>query len=360
MSTENNNVETNDVNLDDFAVELFGGSEAAPDNAKSEEVEEEDTEVSNAPQDDDTHSEGSEDEPNSEDNDDLATEEDESDEGTRDESDDDEDGKPKKTRFQKRIDELTAKAREAEREKEATEVALKARIEALEAKLGQDEKPEDKSQKADELVEPKPTDKTEDGEDKYPLGDYDPQYLKDLADYSFEKKFAALETSKAEKEQERIKKEQDIKAEAEKQALQESWTEKLAPAQERYPDFHEKGEALVSTFDGIDASYGEYLSTALMALDNGPDVLYYLASNPDEAQSIVESGPMKATVAMGRIDSMFAAKEEAKKSAPRKVSKAPSPPPANKGSSVAKGSINPSDGDVDLDALARELAKGGY
>lgn len=357
MSTENTNVETPEVDLDDFAAELFGGSEAAPDTAKSEEEVEDTTEVSNASNNDDTHSEGSENEPHSEDNDDLATEEDETDEGTRDSK---EDEGPKKTRFQKRIDELTAKAREAEREKEAVEADYQARIAALEAKLKQDEKTEDKSQTSDGPVEPKPSDKNEDGTDKYPLGEYDPQYLKDVAKHTFEQEFAAREAAKKAAEQEDLEKEQRIRQEAEKQALQESWSEKLAPAQERYPDFTEKGEALVETFNGIDASYGEYLSTALMALDNGPDVLYYLANNPEEAQAIVDSGPMKATVAMGRIDSMFAAKEEAKKTAPRKVSKAPAPPPVNKGSSVAKGSVNPSDEDVDLDALARELAKGGY
>jgi hypothetical protein len=359
MSTENNNVETPEVDLDDFATELFGGSKEAPDNAKSEEESETDEDVSNAPKDDDTHSEASEEEAHSEDNDDLATEEDENDDDT-DESNDDE-GKPKKTRFQKRIDELTAKAREAERDKEAATAAYEARIAALEAKLGQDDKTEDKSQKSDELVEPTPTDKTENGDDKYPLGEYDPQYMKDMAKYTFDREFAAREAARQQSEQESSQKEAAKRQEAEKQALQETWNEKLAPAQERYPDFEEKGQELVSAFDSIDASYGEYLSTALMALDNGPDVLYYLASNPEEAQAIVESGPMKATVAMGRIDSMFGEQGgKTNKTPPRKVSKAPAPPPRNKGSSVAKGSLNPSDEDVDLDALSRELAKGGY
>jgi len=96
-----------------------------------------------------------------------------------------------------------------------------------------------------------------------------------------------------------------------------------------------------------------------MALDNGPDVLYYLASNPEEADAIVASGPVKATVALGKIDATFEAPKQNASPKP-KVSKAPAPPPRNKGSAVAKASLNPTGDDVDLDALARELAKKSY
>lgn len=355
MSTnENTPVETPETNLDDFATEFFGENAEASEPANSESQEEEDEGVSNAPNEgtrdeaDDGVSEDTSDEADNEEDDDLASDEDETDE-------EEEDGSaPKKTRFQKRIDELTAKAREAERKAEADRQAYEDRINALEEKLGKTDDPKDSPDKAaDGPVEPTPDAKNEDGTDKYPLGEYDPKYMKDMAKYTFDREFAMREAKAAEDKQ-------AARHAAEKAAIEEQWTEKLTPAQERYPDFQEKGQQLMGTFEGIDQAYGEYLSTAIMALDNGPDVLYYLASNPDEAESIVKSGPMKATVALGRIDSEFKSEEPSKSTPSRRVSKAPAPPPRAKGTSVGKARMNPYDEGVDLDALSRELAKKSY
>lgn len=342
---ENTNVETPDVNLDDFATEFFGGNEVAPDSAKSEEVEETDEEVSDAPTNDDTQSEA----PDEEEEADLGDD----DSATEDTEEPEADDSPKKTRFQKRIDELTAKSRESERQRDADRASYEARIAALEAKLNQNTNTEDKPTKATGPVEPTPNDKNEDGEDKYPLGEFDPNYLKDITKFTIEQEYAQREAAKQQEAAE-------ARRTAEKQELENSWTEKLTPARERYPDFNEKGAELIGTFDTIDEAYGEYLQSALMALDNGPDVLYYLANNLEEADRIVKSGPMRATAAFGRIDSMFTDQVETPQTPKRKVSKAPTPPPANKGSSVAKGNIDPSSDGVDLDALARELAKRRY
>lgn len=359
MSTnENNPVETPETNLDDFATEFFGESPEVSDNAKSESQEDEDEGVSNAPNKEGTRDEADEevdntsDEADNEEDDDLASGEDETDEG--DEDSDKDDPAPKKTRFQKRIDELTAKAREEERQRIADREAYEARIAALEEKLGKTDDPKDEPTKAAEgPVEPTPDAKNEDGTDKYPLGEYDPKYIKDMAKYTFETEFAMREQKAAQEKQ-------AARDAAEKAAIQEAWTEKLTPAQERYPDFQEKGQQLLSTFEGIDQAYGEYLSTAIMSLDNGPDVLYYLASNPEEANQIVQSGPMRATAALGRIDSEFRSEEPSKSTPTRKVSKAPAPPPRAKGTSVGKARMNPYDDGVDLDALSRELAKKSY
>src|SRR3546814_11078038 len=81
-------------------------------------------------------------------------------------------------------------------------------------------------------------------------------------------------------------------------ALQSEWQAKLGPAQERYPDFKEKGEELIENFTDLDEAYGEYLSSTLMSMEYGPDVLYYLASNPEEAKKIVTSGPQKDSIAL--------------------------------------------------------------
>ena len=137
--------------------------------------------------------------------------------------------------------------------------------------------------------------------------------------------------------------------------LQAEWNDKLVPARERYPDFQEKGQNLVSAFEGIDPNYGEYLTTTLMNMEFGPDVLYYLANNMDEAHKIVQSGVAKATVALGRLEAKFAFANEEKQKARPKVSQAPTPPPANRGSAVAKPSI---EADTDnLDDFEREFFK---
>ena len=96
-----------------------------------------------------------------------------------------------------------------------------------------------------------------------------------------------------------------------------------------------------------------------MSMDKGPDVLYYLSSNPDEAKEIVNSGAQKATIALGRIEARFLDDETDTKTVKQKVSKAPVPPPKNKGSSATKMSLDATSDNVNLDALAKELAKGG-
>lgn len=248
-----------------------------------------------------------------------------------------------KSRFQERIDELTNARREAERR----ETALRQEFEALKAQLEGQNKPEPK------LIQeapagPTPNDVNEDGTEKYPLGEFDPGYIRDLTRFTLEQERQAV---RAQEEQEAA----NSKIEAERQALQESWSAKLGPAQERYPDFQEKGENLLATFEGIDQGYGEYLSGTLMSMEFGPDVLYYLANNVDEATKIVNSGPVMATIALGRLEAKFAAANEEKQNARPKVSKAPTPPPANKGSAPAVAEV-PDDTD-DLDAFAAKLFK---
>ena len=138
------------------------------------------------------------------------------------------------------------------------------------------------------------------------------------------------------------------------QELQAAWGEKLDTARERYPDFNEKGQELIDSLGEIDQQYGEYLSTTIMEMDHGAEVLYYLASNPEEARDIIASGAKRATIALGRLEARFEEGSAEKPKARPKVSKAPPPPPKNKGSAVAAGTTVRGDED-DLDAVARAL-----
>ena len=268
-------------------------------------------------------------------------------EETQTEEDDnlvEEDEKPAKlSPTQKRINQLLEKARLAEERAIAAEARLTERKE-IEAPKPVAPTPIVKDDKA-----PHPDDKNEDGTDKYPLGMFDEAYQDDRFNYKVEKSLEAqkVELAKQAQEQE-IRQAQD--------ALAKEWNDKLEPARERYPDFQEKGQGLLDTFAAIPQEYGEYLTATIMSLDNGPDVLYFLSENIEEAQRIVNLGGTKAAIALGRIDAKFEVDDVEEKPVPRpKVSKAPAPPPTNRGSSAALAEV-PDDTD-DLDAFTAKLFK---
>lgn len=339
-TTENTNIDaTVEPTLDDFAADLFGGSKAQPSDDATSEVEEEEVDAdSDATEEEDTHSA-----------DDGATEE--ADEADEEETiTDEEDEAPKKgNRFQERINELTAARREAERKAAELERKLEEVVRRLdETKEPEANKPVQQETTATETGAPTPTDKNPDGTDKYPLGEFDPKFLRDTVQHMLD-----VKEQEQRREQEEKAKQQEFYQQ--RAALQESWNEKLVDAQERYPDFQEKGEQMLSVFEGIDEQYGQYLTDTLMEMDAGPDVFYYLANNLEEAEKIVNAGPRKATIALAKLEAQFVSAKNETKTARIKTTKAPTPPPQLKGSSVARASV-PIDTD-DLDAFTKALFK---
>lgn len=327
MSTENETIVAVEEDLDLFSADFFGQKEADPEPASSTEEE---TQEVDAPT-EDTHGDG-EDSP-----------EVDEDEGETEAEEEVAPAPKKKNRFQERIDEVVGKQRELERQ-------LAAALAELNAKNSKEPEPATpKVEQPKENTGPTAEDKNEDGTDKYPLGEFDPQYIRDLTRFTLQQEREALKAQDDAAEQQR-------QMDAQKAELQSSWNEKLGPAKERYPDFQEKGEQLIGLFGTIDAAYGEYLSTVLMGVEHGPDVLYYLSNHPDEATAIVNSGYTKATLAIGALNAKFADAEREKQSARPKVSQAPTPPPhVNKGSAVPVPEV-PDDTD-DLDAFAKKLFK---
>ncbi len=328
MSTENDNIAAVEDDLDLFSAELFGQTPADPEPASSEDVEDDDPVNTDAPT-EDTHGDGDEDP------DDTET----------DESDPDPEPAPepakKKNRFQERIDELVGDKRETERR-------LDAALKALEQFTKKDEPEPARQVPVEDITGPNPDDTLEDGTDKYPLGELDPNYIRDLTKHVLAEERAKIKAA------DEAEKSQAVEDQA-RAELQSSWNEKLGPAKERYPDLEERGAPFLEQLGSkIDAAYGEYLTTVLMGLDNGPDVLNYLVNNPDRAVEIVGSGYTRATLALGAIDSKFTDAEQEKKSAKPIVSKAPTPPPhVNKGAAVSMPDV-PDDTD-DLDAFERKL-----
>lgn len=234
--------------------------------------------------------------------------------------------KPKPT-VQDRINELVRQREEAKREVEALRREFEEKLAQLAPKQPEKVEP----------GEPKPDDVLEDGTPKYDLGEFDPQYIRDLTKYTLEQERKVSEQVAAERAKE-------AEAREYQEALVSTWNEKVESAKTSYPDFMEKGQELLNGFTGLDESYATYLSTVLMSMDKGPDVLYYLASNPAEAVTIVNSGAQRATLALGRIEAKFLEADANKVLAKPKTSKAPTPPPPQaraRGSNGAYVSVAP-------------------
>lgn len=256
--------------------------------------------------------------------------------------------KAKGNRYQERIDELTREKYEHQRRADAIEAKFDELLKKLDSPTPAPQ-PETKAPEA--FTGPKPDETNSDGTEKYPLGEFDPNYIRDLTRHTLAEERAVWEKEQAEKAQ-------LTQAQQEQQKLESAWTDKLNKAkEEKYPDFLEKNQNLQETLGNLDEGYGQYLAETIMNMDFGPDVLYHLASNPTEAKHIASLGPMKATIALGRLEALYATKAEAEKlpvKQPLKVSAAPKPPEVNKGTSVT--TTIPDDTD-DLDAFERKLFK---
>lgn len=283
---------------------------------------------------------------------DLAPEETEdSDDETEEEEDETpepREGKKNKSRFQERINELTAKAREAERRNEDLARKLEEAIKRLDEKR----EPEQKAPTPQADTGPTPDDLNEDGTEKYPLGEFDPQFIRDLTRFTIKKE---QEAAAIEAETRRQAEEQA----AQQQALVAEWNTKLDEARQKYVDLDEKNLQLATTFENLDPAYGEYLANTIMSMDYGTEVLYYLGNNVEEAKQIVASGPTRATIALGRLEAQLASSVEPSDSTkPIKPSKAPPPPPSlNKGSKAAK--LQPKPDTDDLEDFERIFFKKG-
>jgi hypothetical protein len=251
----------------------------------------------------------------------------------------------KKTPLQERIDELTAKAREAERREAATKADLMRRIEELEANSKQEKEEPKKVEVRDVLPDnaPNPDAVDADGKAIYPLGEFDPLFIRDLTKFTID-----TETAKA---KEAAEQEAAQRAQAEElHKVQEDWNARVEGVRDELPDYQEKVGGMVEAFKDIDPAYGDFLALTLMQSEAGPRVLYYLAENIGEAQQIVASGPSAALLAIGRLEAKLSAPKK-ETTATSKVTNAPEPPDKRTRGSGGKFSIA-ADTD-DLDAFER-------
>lgn len=233
---------------------------------------------------------------------------------------------------QERINEVVAKRREVERElaaERAKNAEILRRLETLESGSKEDEHPSLPPAPAGAefgLVEPTADDLDKDGEAKYPLGSFDPNFIRDLNRYdrAVERAYEA----KIAKEAAAIQAQQ-----TEEQKLFNEWNEKLTQAEKTSPNIREKAQELVDTFAGVDPNHIQTIAQTIMQLDNGPAVLEYLADNLDEADKLVKMSTNVAMLQLGRLDGYVTPERIPETPVLAKPTAAPRPPAAlNRGS----------------------------
>jgi DNA repair exonuclease SbcCD ATPase subunit len=279
----------------------------------------------------------------------TSSEDDETEEQEEASNEEEEEKPAKKNRksAKERIDELTAERYNAQRELEG----LRREFEAFKAGAQKEVKQEAEPTLREQLAPnaPSPDALDDKGEPVYPLGEFDPHFIRDLTKFTIEEETkAARARADAEAKASQIKQE--------KEQLSKVWNEKVEKVVEELPDFREKVQTLGAAFNGIDPQYGDYLATTIMQCDNGPEIMYYLSQNIGEAQNIVASGPFAATLAIGRLQAKLEVPTvEEEQATVKRVSKASTPPPAVARGQGGKFTTRP-DTD-DLDAFERVFYK---
>lgn len=216
-------------------------------------------------------------------------------------ADEDEGDQPKpKQSAQERIGELIRRRREADKRAAAAE----RRAEEAERRLsghGQGDKPAS----GQETGPPDPS--------KYPFGDTDPGFIRDLARHEAKEAYAAEARQSA--------------ARAHAQQVEKTWNERQDAFAADKPDYYDKVGA-------EDLPITRAMTDAIVTSEEGAAVAYHLASNPDEAHRIAALSPLAQIREIGRIEGRIAAEKQSAQSAgeqPKKISDAPTPAPQGRG-----------------------------
>lgn len=280
-----------DTSLTDMATALFGNGEpaneaATEEAAETEEPQEtaEDTQAEEAASDDDS-------------------------------GDEEETPKPKKRTTADRIKKLAM-----DRSRQAQEIEqLRKELEAI--KTGKPLTEDKPAATADTgLVKPDPA--------KYQYGELDPKFIEDLADYRADLKLAKFQAEL------RQQQEQERQQEAERRAsatLQEKATAIEQAGSSKYADFHE-----VVVEGGQNGDYPltkEMFELAVEMGERAPDVLYHLATNPEEAAKVAKMSLPQQAMWFGRMEAKLATPPA------RKATAAPPPPSASPRGAGSKGGV---------------------
>jgi hypothetical protein len=198
----------------------------------------------------------------------------------------------KPTKLQARFSELTKQREQAradaQRERDARE-ALEVRLQALE---------QGQAPRQAQIADAKPT--PDQFTDAF-------EYAEALAEYSAEK--ALKERDK--QDQERRQQEQNAK-------VAQTWAKRLQAAKAEMPDFD---DMVVSS----DVVVPNHIRDAILESDVGPQILYHLASNQDQARSFNDMSVPQALRAIGKLEAKFEKAEVGKPERSVVKSKAPAP-----------------------------------
>jgi hypothetical protein len=216
-------------------------------------------------------------------------------------------------KLEKRFSELTKQReqarQDADRERNARE-ALEARLRDMEAKLNPPKTEE---------PDPKP----------------DPSQFNDALEYAE----ALAEWTTDRKMRERDQAELARKVEEEQSRMRQKFQERLDNAKQDLPDYE---EMIASS----DVSVSQPVTDAIIESDVGPQILYYLAENPDFARELADKSITSQLRAIGRLEAKFEKSEAPKPSVKEPVAKkSNAPAPIN----PLKSGGNPSDIALDAD-----------
>lgn len=215
--------------------------------------------------------------------------------------------KKQNPKLEKRFSELTkqreAARQEAERERNAR-LELESRLRELELKS---------SPKIEAEQDPKPN-----------PGQFNDaiEYAEALAEWTADKKL-----------RERDQQELARKAQEEQSRLRNEFAKRLEVAKEEMPDFDE----MVASSD---VSVSQPVTDAIVDSEVGPQILYYLAENPEFARSLNEKSITAQLRAIGKLEAKFEKTEPKSKTAPViKKSSAPAPISPLRGGGAAADTV---------------------
>lgn len=213
--------------------------------------------------------------------------------------------KPKHNDPQKRIDEITKKFRDAERQNADILARLQERERELMAlRQPQTPPPANSAKPAAGTVDP--NEPTEDQFETYTA------FIEARADYRAEKKAAEIADRRLNEhlasERERLAREQANRTEME---LAAAHAQRINDFKSRHADFDE-------VVGNSDVEVSLVMRDAIVQSPVGPDLTYYLGTHPDECARIAAMPPGKALMEMGRIEAILE-----RQSAPVETAKAP-------------------------------------
>jgi len=141
-------------------------------------------------------------------------------------------------------------------------------------------------------------------------------YLEARAEYKAEQKINKVLADRDDKV--RKSQEQDRQGK-----MADSWAQKTDTARERYPDFD-----AVTMRDDITVS--QQMAQAMLAMDDGADIAYYLGKNQNEAERLAKLDSISVAIEIGKLASKIATLEKTK-----------APPPITPVGAARSGSKDP-------------------